>query len=395
MLRRFAFRLLALYRNLRLFFIRLRGKTEDDIHAQRIVSGRAWNEFCDSLKAAGASLVFQGTPRDAFHQAEGHRYLTRLLRAGLEAFIEYADPAYPILRRMVHETVKMGADNPDNYYQNAQISGEFTYKITGKRGTVHYLGFGTQKGEYGKPGGMAPSGYLEGSELQIAPDGSFEIILSTKPQPTNWLPMEKETTLLIVRQTFLDRENEVLADLKIEKIDGEALPAPVTPKLIDEGLQSAALLVSGASLLFSKWVKDFQKHTNQLPLFDPEVSNAAGGVANIKYYHSHWRLAPDEALLIEANPPEDCDYWNFQLNNYWMESLDYRYFTIHINKHTARYRPDGSVRIIVAHQHPGLENWITTVGHTEGTMCFRWSNSQINPQPHTKVVKFADLKKLD
>ena len=83
---------------------------------------------------------------------EGLRYLTRLTRAGLEAFVEYNDPAFPILRRMVHETVKMGADNPDNHYFNAQISGNYEYRISGKRNTVHYLGFFTQNGNYGTTG---------------------------------------------------------------------------------------------------------------------------------------------------------------------------------------------------------------------------------------------------
>ncbi len=55
---------------------------------------------------------------------------------------------------MVHETVKMGADNPDNYYFNAQISGEFEYKITGKRNSAHYIGFFTQNGNYGTTGGL-------------------------------------------------------------------------------------------------------------------------------------------------------------------------------------------------------------------------------------------------
>ena len=73
----------------RLLGLKLRGKTEDDIHAQRIVSGKAWEEFCDNLKSAGASLMYPGAPRDAFNQAEGLRYLTRLTRGGLEAFVEY------------------------------------------------------------------------------------------------------------------------------------------------------------------------------------------------------------------------------------------------------------------------------------------------------------------
>ena len=40
---------------------------------------------------------------------------------------------------MVKERVKMGADNPDNYYMNAQISGQFEYKIVGKRNSIDYL----------------------------------------------------------------------------------------------------------------------------------------------------------------------------------------------------------------------------------------------------------------
>ncbi|NJL13793.1 MAG: DUF1214 domain-containing protein [Microscillaceae bacterium] len=393
MLKRLIFRLLNLYRRLRLFFIRLRGKTPADIHARRVVSGRVWDEFCDSLKAAGAALVFPGTPRDAFQQAEGYRYLTRLLRAGLENFIEYADPAAPVLRRMVHETVKMGADNPDNYYQNAKIDGQYTYRLRGRRNTVHYLGFGTQKGDYGRTGGLAPSGYLEGKDLHLDADGGFEIILSTEPQPGNWLPMVPDTSLLIVRQTFLNQAGEQLATLHLECLDGNTQPALLSPQSLDEGLSSVSALVAGASLLFAKWARDFQQHSNQLPMFDPEVSNAAGGVAGITYYHSHWCLAEDEALLIRAKPPF-CDYWNFQLNNYWMESLDYRYFRIHINKHTAVYAPDGSVQIVVAHQNPGLPNWIETVGHREGTMCFRWSNASETPTPQTQVLKFAELSQL-
>jgi len=387
------FGILNVYRKSRLFLLKIRGLTPDDIHERRIVSGRAWEEFCENLKPAGAALLYGGAPKDAFNQAEGYRYLTRLVRAGLEAFVEYSDPAYPELRRMVHETVKMGADNPDNYYQNAKISGRYEYRITGMRGTVHYLGFGTQRGDYGKTGKFEPSGYLEGSELQIGSDGSFEIIVSCTKHDGNWLPMLDDSSMLIVRQTFLDRNTEQLAELKITRIAGDNLPTPITPKLIDEGLTAAGAFVAGASIFFSRWSDGFRKSKNSLPLFDPEVSNAAGGDANITYYHSYWELKEDEALLIEVIPPE-CDHWNFQLDNYWMESLDYRYFKIHINKHTAVSNPDGEVRIIVAHQDPGLPNWINTVGHRLGTMCFRWVKASEKPQPKTRVIKFDQLTTL-
>lgn len=87
--------------------------------------------------------------------------------------------------------------------------------------------------------------------------------------------------------------------------------------------------------------------------------------------------------MIDATPPA-CSTWNFQLNNYWMESLDYRYHPIHVNKGTAKYLPDNSVRIIVAAEDPKLKteyNWIDTCGHTCGTMCFRWVKPVTTPPP--------------
>ena len=160
-MRKLAVRLLAFFRRVSLLLLKLRGKTPAEAAAERVVSGKAWDEYCDTLKAAGAALSFPGAPQDPFNQAEGYRYLSRLARGGLMAFVEYADPRAPVLHRVAHETVKLGSDNPDNYYQTAAIRGDFDYRITGRRNTVRYLGFGTQAGHYGQGGGMPPTGYIE------------------------------------------------------------------------------------------------------------------------------------------------------------------------------------------------------------------------------------------
>ena len=392
-MRTILFTFLKIMQSIRKVGLRVRGKTQGDIYDQRIVTGKTWEDFCDQLKLAGAVLHQPGTPSDAFQQAEGIRYLTRLTRAGLEAFVEYNDPAFPVLRRMVHETVKMGADNPDNHYYNAQISSKFKYRITGKRNSVDYIGFFTQNGNYATTGGLSPCGVLEGEELEMDEHGNFEIILSLEREGRNWLKMEEDTSLVMVRQTFLDKQKETAAEFKIENLDGRNAPAPITSAQVDEGLKTASMFVAGASLLFARWAKGFQKHTNALPLFDPETSNAAGGDASIKYHHSHWKLDDDEALLIEASPPS-CDNWNFQLNNYWMESLDYRYHKVCINKANAEYDGEGIIKIVIAHKDPGLPNWIDTCHHNEGTMCWRWYrlHDDANPvEPACRVVKFDDI----
>jgi len=395
-MRKLLFLYLRVMGALRKLFLRIGGKTEQDVHDRRISSGQSWSEFCDELKAAGHVLLSPGAPRDPFQQAEGMRYLSRLTRAGLEAYVEYPDPAFPQLRRMVHETVKMGADNPDNYYLNAQISGLYEYKILGKRNTIDHISFHTQNGNYGTTGGLAPCGKIGNTDLVLEKEGTFEIFVTRETQGKNWLKLEDDTTLLMVRQTFSDRSTEIPAEMEIINLSGQDKPGPLTSRQMDEGLKTASMFVGGASLLFTRWANDFRKHVNQLPLFDPRKSNAAGGDESIIYYHSYWKVEPGEVLLIEVKPPK-CDAWNFQLNNFWMESLDYRYHNISINKHSAHYEPDGTVRIAVSHEHPGIPNWIETADHQEGTMCWRWyrihQGSQA-VQPSCRIVNKNELSLL-
>jgi hypothetical protein len=391
-MRKLLFALLGVWRQLLQAVRWLSGVSDADRAAARVSSGEAWSAFCRELEAAGANLMAFGAPTDPLTQAEGYRYLSRLTRAGLEAFVEHRDPGAPVLARMVHETVKMGADNPDNLYFNAVIDGRRSYRLHGRRGSIGLLTFSTQRGTYGEGRGMPPAGHLDSTALTLDAHGGFEIVVGPqRPESGDWLPTTDDAGLLIVRQTFIDRAHEVPAELHLEPLDGPADPAPLTPAALEAGLRNTANLVAGASFLFAKWAKEFQGHTNQLPQFDPQRSNQAGGDPKIAYYHSYWRLAADEALVIEVTPPP-CLTWNFQLNNHWMESLDYRYFRIHVNAHTATYEADGSVRIVVAHEDPHHPNWLQTVGHPQGTMCFRWFHAAHHPAPQTRVVKLADLR---
>ena len=109
--------------------------------------------------------------------------------------------------------VCIGADSPDNLYQNATIDAAHTYRLLGKRGTVHYLGLSTnavtdpppppprpsrypdvtqplRQGSYGRPGGLSTVCYKEASELTLGADGQLEVLICTKaklpvrPQPS-------------------------------------------------------------------------------------------------------------------------------------------------------------------------------------------------------------------
>jgi len=358
---------------------------------ERVMDGQSWAEFCDRLKAAGSIVLAPDTPATQIDRAEGWRYLSRLARIGLEMMLEHADPDFPAFYSASHPTAKIGADNPDNIYLNATIAGDREYRLYGNRGTVASLSFGTKANRYALDGTMASTGELQAADLALDADGSFEIHVSRQRRPGNWLPLAADSSMVIVRQTFLDRRREAPARVAIERLRGPARPAPLSAATLDQGLMSAAAFVTGTARTFVEWVRLFRANPNQLATLDQAPFRRAGGDPNIFYLHGYWQLAEEEALVIHTAVPE-CQLWNFQLDNFWMESLDYRYLPICVNKNTAVYNGDGTVTIVVAARDSGVANFIDTAGHTEGTMLLRWVGAREHPVPQCRVVKFETLR---
>ncbi len=356
----------------------------------RDLDGRTWDESCESLKRPREALIRERSPANAFDRAEGYRYLSRLLRVALERFGEHADPEHPRFYQMARPDAKLGADNPDCNYRNCALDGNREYRIRGRRGTSTYVGIGAYYGHYGEQGPSGCSGYLDSADLVLDADGRFEIVLSAKPHPGNWIAMDPRTSSLIVREFFLDRKGEVPIELDIECLGVEGPPAPLDAAALDRAFATTAAFVKGSADLFTSWAEGLEKHSNELRAPPDALRAPAHKAANQIFYHGYWKLAPDEALLITAKPPV-CRYWNFQLNNYWLESLDYRYHPITVNKHSVRLERDGSFLIVVSARDPGIGHWKDTAGQTPGTMGLRWNMACDPPQPACRVVRFADL----
>jgi hypothetical protein len=358
-------------------------------------TAQAWTEFCELLKKAGDVLLRDDLETSPFDQAEGLRYLARLLRAGLYTFGENLGPKHPVFRTMP-DLVKMGLDNPDNYYVGANVNPKYDYRIRGRRGTIHYLSFAAQDQNFAKRDRLTGgAGHLQDHELVLARDGSFEIIASRNEHPGNWLRMTDSTSQILVRQTFLNRLEERPVDLEIECIDANgAPPAPLDPSRMPGQLIGAAMYCIGASQWFADWVAAFRDKApiNQFHRPDQENHRLLGGDPNIINLLGLWRLQADEALVIEATPPA-CDYWNFQLGNVWAESLEFRFRRTHLNNGSVTLRSDGSFRLVVAHRDPGVPNWLDTAGHDHGTMCLRWVRANSCPMPTCRTVRLADVSR--
>lgn len=351
---------------------------------------QAWRDYCAKLADAGEIVLAPDVPDDPLIRAEGFRYLSRLSKLALEQYVEAGDPDFPFFYQLSHSTGKIGADNPDNAYWNASIRGGCDYRITGRRGSMFYFSIVANAMRYHIDGSAHATGQLLDSDIAWGPDGEVEIIASCNPQPGNWLRLEPDASVIVLRQSALDRTTERGGEFRIERIGGPAVPAPLTAGRLSQGLATAAQFVHGIAGTFADWTRLFREHPNAFPTIDQSMFQKGGGAKDIYYAHAYWQIAADEAWVIEVTPP-DCYYWNFQLDNWWMESLDYRFRKVTVNKHSAKLEPDGSVRIVCAARDPGTGNWIDICGHPEGTALLRWAGAVQHPLPQTRIVKLEDL----
>src|SRR5262249_26962713 len=118
------------------------------------------------------------------------------------------------------------------------------------------------------------------------------------------------------------------------------------------------------------------------------AESLAGRLVNFCFYE----IADSEALVIEFVPPQSF-MWIFELGNYWMNSVDYRYHFSSLNSEQAAVDSDGRVRIVVSNSDPGISNWLDPAGHRCGLLVNRWvgANGEHGP-PAARIVKVDSLR---
>ncbi|MBS0474238.1 MAG: DUF1214 domain-containing protein [Proteobacteria bacterium] len=386
-----------------------------DIASQRLVSGQAWDDFCDTLKLAGRHIAAIDGPLSDLDRAEWYRFMTRLTRSSMERLIENAEPTRPRLRDMVWRQ-SINVQTVDQDHLMCQFDTARDYRITGTRGTIPYFVMAlctcpapaTPGAEDWAPQGLGgltrfdPSnlkttGFLHSGQMQVAPDGSFEVILAqSDPGPGhNWLRLTPETNCILIRLVWSDRTREEAPAMTIARLDAAA-PEPVTPALIANGLAWTAQAVLGYAELVRNWWQggqgNFAAQLNRLDYSRAQyLSN--GGVPDRHVAFGGWEKATDEALVLEFVPPP-CEYWNFQLCNVWQENLDT--FEdgngwINNTRHTAE--ADGTVRVIIAEHDPGLSgNWLNSYGHERGIWGLRFVQTQATAPVRLWRLPLAELE---
>ena len=403
---------------------------------------QAWESFMAELSRARDAIDDPNllpAPANDRNLAEGYRYLLGYLHSGIERAF-FSDTQFPIFRHAIQPINKATIDNADAIYFLTAVDGRVAYWIRGEvsdarhwRGesptkegpkAPQYMIFeasdGCLAGDSGslaelRPGVKVQTGRIDSTEIEIASDGSFEILFAPEKPPGfqgNFLCSHRRTEKphpdepngstdryavhLSGRQLFYDWARERPARLTLTRVDsnGDA-PAVYTSERASEQLADLGALVRGQMHFWNQFytilLETYGKHPGGMPTapkderFMPRnrfnapnaASGATGGGQSTNIYAGGvYELAPDEALIVHSEIAVEPEYIGFHLSNLWGESHDFANHQSSLNGFQADREPDGGIYWVVAHRDPGVANWVDTTGHPEGFMAPRWAYSK-------------------
>ncbi|PLW68614.1 DUF1214 domain-containing protein [Pseudohalioglobus lutimaris] len=349
----------------------------------------SWDDFCEQLKSAGDLVFRDSTPNDDIDRAKGFRLLARNIALALQFNLENTDPDFPELLHYFDPLRKQGGDNPDALYVGAPINGEHTYRISGNRGTARYFAI-TVLEDGNTPWGGGVVGNLIDSDLHVEEDGSFELIVGPDEHPGNFIKTTADTWRITFRQFFADWENEVPMKARIDCLSDVEHNPVLSPSRLQAGLADSAAWVKESTFYWADMLDRWKARPNDFVSYRQLDDNAIDATPGGEPLICYWQLPRDEVLVIRVVPPL-ASYWAVEFGNYWWESMDYRYQLCNTNCHQAQLEDDGELLLVVAHDDPGVPNWLDPSGHREGYIALRWINADHYPKPECQQMKAADL----
>jgi hypothetical protein len=334
------------------------------------------------------------------HVPEGHRYVLHSLATALHVVLE-ADPERPSFERSAGPTMKHTGDNADALYYVAYVRPDRGYRIRGNTAGAVYTSFSLEAGG----DGHRSTGVLRvinERELGVAPDGSYELVLSRERRPGNWFELDPRVGQIQTRHYF-EEPRPAAGDpgraipLAIEALDAPGPRPPPDDASVAAGIRRVIHYLHDLTLGMPPFLQPGRVPSwvsTESNRFRPPERPAAGigqGARDALYAQAPWSLAADEALVIEGRFPR-CRYASVALWNHYMQSLDYSTRPVSRNRSQTRLEPDGSFRMVVAHRDPGVPNWLDTEGRATGSVFWRFFLPEEPVAPlEARVVPLAQL----
>lgn len=364
---------------------------------------KAFQEFLDYLAVVDEQFLSdERMITDPADIAEGQHMLLHLIKVGLDAWVDN-DPARPRFACQASPVMKWGGEGPDNPSHCAPLDPARRYRISGKMNGEVYISYTVY---YGKEAGDWNDGVISAinhTEFECDNEGRYEIMIGAQAQ-SGALHTEAGKECCVIARHYWEKETSALgnpdcvAELDIECLDEPGYPRPLSAPSLAEKLRAVQTFIHGQTLARplpgqAEPISWFSTTPNELPTPERWVPSEGGGAGAIDnaYCAGLTVLGPDDALIVEGRWPE-CVYANVCFWNRFQQSTDYRYRPASLNRAQMQLNDDGGWRFVLAHDNPGVENWIDTEGHAIGALYFRYLLSEGDiEQPRCRVVPLSQI----
>lgn len=372
---------------------------EADFSSDEGALAYAYAELDKLVEAMRYSLKAQivGWPDDdrELNTFEAIRHLMRNVSFGHAAHME-ADYGNPTLTKMGGTNrIQFQLQSTDCNYHSAVLHGAYRYRLKGYRGTCAVFQLSTFNGHSCDfADGWKMIGNANNvADPQLAAGKDIDVILShEKPEDLFpgqlWLELPEGRCELHIRQYYADWFSEEPANLMLT-CEEQAFPPPLLDR--DSSETRFKRLTDLLRVHADFCVAGVKSHLDSPP---DRIARfiVPGAFAGTDYFSGHFRVGPDEAVIIEIDKP-DCEYWNVELAQLQWEPGDYWARLVNYNLSQVHYEADGKVRFIATWKDPGLPNWFDCSGRNLHLIGFRFFESKSEmTEPRVKTVPLSELK---
>jgi Protein of unknown function (DUF1214) len=367
---------------------------------------RAWRELLDGL--AELDVQFLEGPRavgDERAVAEGYRMLTTGLSVALDVYL-YVDPGRPLFvdcNTPFRRDRSWGGDNTDAYYSMVALDPQRRYRVSGQQGDSTYFSLTV----YNEPGPGQWSnrvvGIVNDSDLDIDGDGRFAFSMGPSRPAGHvgpFIELSDDTHMAFTRDYQLNPATGRRVIWEIEALDP---PEPIARTDADTAAALRAALTWIQTLFLTVPLTVAPRDAPQaLGHNSPQLANEFADPYQVPdanfgwsardacYAFASYRIDPGEALVITHRPP-DCRFWNLVVWNPFLATEVLTDAHTSINNGAARTNSDGTITIVVAHEDQAHPNAVSTAGHADGSLAFRWFLADVVPgRPAIEVVPVSD-----
>jgi hypothetical protein len=336
------------------------------------------------------------TPDDS---AGGLRALANILEGGLVGHFD-DDPRQPVFRQIVTSTRKSMGDNADAIYFDAAVSSQYSYRVRGRLAGAVYVSFTVEAGAADGGFPQRTAGVLNDTQFDVDADGRFEIYLGGQARDRNWIALDASASQITTRHYWEQERSPAIPPcpdvaLEIEMLDDLPPLPPPNDASVAAGFRRVERYVRSRTLEQTRPGEgDQPSFVSREPNVFPKPSTPgthALAAFDASYSMAPYVLGPDEALVMTGRWPA-CRCANVSLWNRHLQTYDYAHRRVSFNRAQTKLDADGSFSMVIAHQDPGVPNWLDTEGRPFGMVFWRFflPEGEIDT-PQAKVVKLSDL----